>query len=140
MPRGSKFGLYRVFLFSLYVLLPTGLRINSSAFWDAETKTRRFENDLIPRKAKWGIFKTIYFQKTKTICFRGKMKKFLFRLLYIKEKKENDLISLLSRLFSVGGLFYFPRAAQRRRPTPPLYIIPQRSPNVKPLLTNGPRT
>jgi hypothetical protein len=99
-------------------------------------KTPEFENVLISEKRKRGDFKMIYFQKTKKIYFQAEMKTILFRRLYIKRKKENDLISLLSRLQVVGGLFIFTRGHPTSRLYLPIIIIPQRSDDVKPISTN----
>lgn len=90
----------------------------------SKTKTPEFENILISEKWKRGDFKTIHFQKTKTIYFQAEMKTILFRRLYIKRKKENDLISLLSRLQVVDGFLFSSGGPLYIRSDLPIIIIP----------------
>lgn len=100
-----------------------------------------FQKSQIGAISKWSVFagrekwKRFSF-KTKTICFRPKFKIILFRRLYIEEKKENDLISLLCRLQVVGGLFILLPAALYIRVDSSIIILSQRIKIVKPISTN----
>ena len=76
-----------------------------------KAKTGQFQNDLFSPGLYIEENENVRISKTKKICFRRRNQNTSFSPIYREEKNENELISLLSRLQVVGGLFiYFPTA------------------------------